>query len=295
MEMKNDLVRTAAKGLRDTFTTPQPGEAEGTPDRDPRKNNHSNTRRFIVRVLWLAAFVAVWQAVVATHVVDNVIVASPYQTVIEGRKLLANGVLEGDIYWTLRRLVLGFLVASAGGIIMGYALATFRAVEDALDWTIQGLRSISPLALVPLTVLWFGLGEMQKVVLIAITIFFPVVLGVYHSVRGVPELLVRAGKTLGCTSDYQIFRRVVFPAALPGIFDGLRVGLGIGYLVIIAAEMIGADKGLGYLVFTAGQDFATAGMFVGIATIAVLGVLSDRVILLIKRLVVPWYQPRVAQ
>lgn len=238
----------------------------------------------------MMALLLVWQLMAVFEIVDDAIIASPTQTITEFGERLQDGSLLDDVYWTLRRLTVGFAAATLLGLAVGYLMATYRAVEDALDWPVQAMRSISPLALVPLTVLWFGLGETQKYVLIGITVFFPVLMNVYAAVKSVPDVLLRAAHTLGVQGGYSRFRYVILPAATPQIFDGLRVGLGIGFLVIIAAEMIGSSRGLGYLIFHAGQQFDTPAVFVGIVTIAILGVAADRVLLYAKRRVVPWQQ-----
>lgn len=253
-----------------------------------RITSGSGARTLATRTAWMAALILCWQGAVSFGMIDSVIVASPLQTLWELKSRLQNGTLLVDTYWTLRRLFIGFVVASIAGVAVGYVMATYKAVENALDWPVQALRSISPLALVPLTVMWFGFGETQKYVLIAITVFFPVLMNVYAAVRGVPVVFVKAAYTLGCRSAFLRFYRVILPATLPHIIEGLRVGLGIGFLVIIAAEMIGASRGLGYLVFHSGQAFDTPAVFVGIVTIAVLGVVADRLILLLKRKLVPW-------
>lgn len=246
-------------------------------------------RDILVRSVWMLGILLAWQAVAALEIIDDAIVASPSQTLLEFRERLGDGTLVTDTYWTLRRLAVGFVCASLLGLVVGYLMATYRGVNNALDWPVQALRSISPLALVPLTVLWFGLDETQKYVLIGFTVFFPVLLNVYAAVRNVPDVLLRAASTLGVRGGLARFRFVILPAATPHIVEGLRVGLGIGFLVIIAAEMIGASRGLGYLIFNAGQQFDTPAVFVGIVTIAVLGVAADRLLLLGKRRLSPWH------
>lgn len=285
------LGRLVGRGQRRNSHREDGYRADTSAEMEPRGNRRRSSR-LLLKIGSTVVFLLLWQSAVSLHVIDAVIVASPWQTLLALKSGFVSGQLLTDVYWTMRRLVVGFVCAAVAAVVLGYAMATVEAVGDALDWLVQAIRSISPLALVPLTVLWFGLGETQKYVIIGITVFFPILLNVQAAVRDVPTLLLRAAQTLGCRGRLALFRRIVIPAAIPHMIEGLRVGLGIGFLVIIAAEMIGASRGLGYLVFHAGQEFDTQQMFAGITCIAVLGVLMDRFMLLAKRRLAPWFVGR---
>jgi ABC-type nitrate/sulfonate/bicarbonate transport system permease component len=168
----------------------------------------------------------------------------------------------------------GFLIAVTVGVALGAAMARIRLFNEVIDPLVELVRPISPLALFPLAILWFGIGDASKIFIIALAASFPVILNTYAGVRAIDANLFRASRSLGA-SEFEIFRGIVLPGSLPHIFTGVRLAWGISLIVIIAAEMVGATAGLGYMVLEAQQTFRTERVFAGIFVIGLIGFATD--------------------
>jgi NitT/TauT family transport system permease protein len=162
-------------------------------------------------------------------------------------ELLRHHVLWGDIRDSLRRVAVGFGAAALLGIPLGLVLGWYPAANQVVNPTLQMVRPISPIAWIPVAIIFFGVGDAASIFLIFLGAFFPIVVACVNGVSNVPSVFRRTGRNFGLT-PLQLLARVVFPAALPQILVGLRIALGIAWLVVVAAEMIAVDSGLGYLV-----------------------------------------------
>lgn len=235
------------------------------------------------RIAWglagVTAVIVIWHT--AVILTDAQVFPSP-RAVLEGvLALSAKGVLWSYIGDSLRRVITGYALAVIVGLPMGMALGWSPLAARAVNPLVQMLRPISPLAWMPLAVIWFGVGESAPIFLIFLGGFFPVVVAAMTAVRNVPTVFLLAGRNFGLTG-YQMLRLVVLPAMLPRMITGLRLALGIAWLVVVAAEMIAVDSGLGYLIIdsrNAGKryDLVVAGMLI----IGVIGFVLD---LLMRRL-----------
>ena len=165
-------------------------------------------------------------------------------------ELIHKGLLWGYILDSLGRVGIGFSLAAVLGIPIGLTLGWYPAAAQVVNPVIQMLRPISPIAWIPLAIVWFGVGDAAAIYLIFLGAFFPIVVASMNGVRNVPSMFRRAGRNFGL-KPAQLLAKVVFPAALPQIIVGLRIALGIAWLVVVAAEMIAVDSGLGYLVIDA--------------------------------------------
>lgn len=172
---------------------------------------------------------------------------SPLDVEHGAAELVHNGVLWSYILDSLRRVATGFSAAAIFGIPMGLALGWYPAAAAVVNPVIQMLRPISPIAWIPVSIIWFGVGDAAATFLIFLASLFPIMVASMNGVRNVPSMFRRAGRNFGLSSA-MLIARVVFPAALPQIIIGLRIALGIAWLVVVAAEMIAVDSGLGYLV-----------------------------------------------
>jgi ABC-type nitrate/sulfonate/bicarbonate transport system permease component len=179
--------------------------------------------------------------------------------------------------------------AAVVAVVIGVVMASFRAVEDFLDPLVELIRPVSPLALFPLAILWFGIGDGSKIFLIALSCSFPIILNTYAGVKGVDVMFVRAARSLGA-SQWEVIRRIVLPGSLPSILTGIRVSWGIALIVIIASEMVGAVNGLGFMVLEAQQTFRVERVFAGIIIIGVLGYVTDQGLRWLRRALIPWFQ-----
>ncbi|MCA8943068.1 MAG: ABC transporter permease [Planctomycetes bacterium] len=206
---------------------------------------------------------------------------SPMQTAAAFGELFESQRLLGDVVASLFRVTFGFLLAAGIGIPLGLVLGWSTRSFEALNPIIQGLRPISPIAWIPIAILWFGIGDGAGVFLIFLSTFFPVTVGTTAAVRNISLVHRRSALNFG-VQGLELFRRVVLPAALPQIITSLRIALGVAWLVIVAAEMVGMDSGLGYLI----NDARNAGSRYDlvVATMIVIGAIGIVLDYLIRRL-----------
>jgi NitT/TauT family transport system permease protein len=229
-----------------------------------------------------------WEIAVRAGWLDERLIAPPSVVFVELWRLTVSGELGAALAVSLERVVCGFAIASVVGVALGALMARVRIVEIAIDPLVELFRPVSPLALFPLFILWFGIGEISKIFIIAFSCIFPIILNTYAGVRSIDARLFRASRSLGA-SPWEIMRTVVFPGSLPQIFTGLRIGWGIALIVIIAAEMIGAVRGIGYMVLDAQQTFRIPRVFASIVVIGALGFLTDLGFRWLRRRMLPWY------
>ncbi|GAC1341886.1 MAG: taurine ABC transporter permease TauC [Acetobacteraceae bacterium] len=228
-----------------------------------------------LRTLSIGLFFTLWYAVCLAngtffHWFNPLLLPRPDQVLAAGVDLVRSGELQKDILASLYRVVVGFLIASALGVTAGLLVGTWRTLEDLLDPMIELLRPIPPLAFLPMMVLWFGIGEGSKIAFIAYAAFFPVFTTTLEGIKFADPLLLRAASSLGATRR-ELFRYVVLPSALPAIITGLRLGFGLSFFVIVAAEFIAADSGLGYLINDARTFFLVSQMLLGAGVIGIIG------------------------
>lgn len=252
----------------------------------------SNTlRRPLGRVmpylLAAAVVVAVWQAIIVIVRPSAAVLPTPWQTVLTLETLIASGELFVHIGASLGRVLVAWVLAAAVAIPLGLWMGARRGVERILDPFIELFRPISPLAWIPMAILWFGIGESGKVFIILVATFFPILLNTVTGVKGVDPVLVRAGRVLGCNNDARLFRRVLLPAAMPTILVGLRIAFGTGWAAIIAAELVAANKGLGYLISNGMEVLRSDLVLAGMIVIAVLGILIDTLFRMAGNALVP--------
>ena len=182
-----------------------------------------------------------------------------------------------QLAYSVYRVLTGYLAAMAIALPLGFLIGMSPLMYKALNPYIQVLRPISPLAWIPLAILWFGIGETGKIFIIFIATFFPILLNTVSGVKSVDPVLIRAGQVLGCETDQALFRKVILPAAMPTIVVGLRISFGTGWAAIIAAELVAAQVGLGYLIADGMEILRSDLVLVGMVAIGILGVLIDAV------------------
>jgi len=246
-----------------------------------------------VRHLWLlAAFIVVWEVVSVYGQRINpqldVMMPPPTAVVSAAADLLKRGVLFTHIFDSLYRVLLAVGTASMLGVPLGLAMGWSTRFRAAVDPLLEFIRPIPPLAWIPLSILWFGIGDMQIVYIIFLAAFFPIVLNSMAGARDVDTYLVRAGLSLGARRG-ELFRTVVLPAALPQIFTGVRIGLGIGWMALVAGELVAAPSGLGYMINNARTLFRSDYILLGMVLIGVLGLVLDFLMRQVMRLAMPWY------
>ncbi|WP_280417487.1 ABC transporter permease [Nocardia carnea] len=235
----------------------------------------------------ILTFLAVWEVAPRAGLVDEVFLP-PFTEV--GRtffELIANGQLWEHISTSLTRALTGFVIAVAFAVPLGVAIAWYRPVADFLNPVLELFRNTAALALLPVFVLVLGIGETSKVALVIYACAFPVLLNTISGVRTVEPLLVKSARSLGF-SQFAIVYKVVLPAAVPTIFTGLRMAAASSILVLIAAEMVGAKAGLGYLITAAQLNFQIPDMYAGIIAIALVGLVFNAILVLTERRLSRW-------
>lgn len=235
----------------------------------------------------LAAAVALWETVIRIGLLPARLLPPPSAVVAAGGELLAAGTLVADVGVSVRRALLAFVVGSGVAVIVALGTGRSRVVRGVLEPLLQVLRPIPGLAWVPFSILWFGIGEGQKLFVIAFGVFFPVWLNTHLGVANTPARFVNVARTLGATRR-DLFFRVGLPAALPFAVAGLRQGIALAFLLLVAAELTGASSGLGALISQAHLLFRADRMVVGLVTLGVLGAAVDFIFSGIVRRLVHW-------
>ncbi len=246
--------------------------------------------RILSRYGVLLGFLALWQVAASSGWV-NAAVLPPVDTIVAALwKGLAGGSLLGDIAISLQRAGLAFAAAVVVAIPLGLVMGQVRAVETALDPILQLFRQTSALALYPVFILLLGLGEASKVFVIFWATLFPLLLNTISGVKEVDPKLLEMARAYGARR-LTIFRRVVLPGAVPSIFVGLRLGATTALLLLIASEMIGANKGIGFQVMNAQYNFQIPLMFAAIVILAALGLIANQALVTLQRRLCRWSNP----
>lgn len=244
-----------------------------------------------ITMLVLLGMLIVWQLVSVAGVFPPFALPSPVAVwkafVAIVRQGYGGQSLSVDIGISCFRILVGFVGAIVIGVPVGLLMSRNKVFFDIIDPLLQFVRPVPPLAYIPLLVVWFGIGELPKVILILVGTIPVIIIGTISGVKSTPPLRISVARTLGA-SNAQIFRKVVLPSALPEIFTAMRVGIGVAWTCLVAAELIAASSGLGWLVQFAGQALQVSIVIVGIVIIGLIGYAMELVIRKIESLVVPW-------
>nr|WP_246238221.1 ABC transporter permease [Alkalicoccus luteus] len=229
----------------------------------------------------------IWEGTVRFELVAGHLLPAPSEVVGTIGAMAADGSLWGHIGITLYRLLWGFFWGTLAAVILGSIVAMSRNAETMFDPLIQAFRAIPSLAWVPLFILWLGIGEPSKVTLIALGVFFPVYLNVVGGIQSVDRKLIEVGKAYSL-SQFQLVRRIILPASLPSFITGLRSGLGLGWMFVVAAELLGASQGLGYLLVLGQNTLAPNVILASIVLFAIMGKLTDYALKKIQTRALHW-------
>jgi ABC-type nitrate/sulfonate/bicarbonate transport system permease component len=262
------------------------------PARPPWRLNMPRVRLALLRSVSIALFFVLWAAFSFANanylkLFNAVLMPGPLDVLRTGVDLIKSGELQNDILASMSRVLQGFAIAAFLGVGLGMAVGRSRLLENLIDPMLELLRPIPPLAFLPMMVLWFGIGEASKIAFIAYAAFFPIFTTTLEGIKYVDPLLLRAASSLGA-SQRDLFRYVVLPAAMPGIITGLRLGFGLSFFVIVAAEFIAADSGLGYLINDARTFFLVSQMLLGAAVIGLIGFTFNRLLRLLEARLLRW-------
>ncbi|NKM28162.1 ABC transporter permease subunit [Rhizobium laguerreae] len=233
------------------------------------------------------AIVALWQLASSAGWISSRIMPSPADVGLAFWSTMVSGQLPNDVLVSAGRAFAGLLVGGSIGFLLGIANGVSRISEQLTDTTLQMLRTIPHLAMIPLVILWFGIGEESKLFLTSLGVLFPVYLNTYHGVRNVDRDLIEMGKVYGM-GNWTLFRKVIFPGALPSIFVGLRYALGIMWLTLIVSESIAASSGIGHMANNAREFMMTDVVVLALVIYAVLGKLADVIARVLERRLLAW-------
>lgn len=239
---------------------------------------------------WLlpAVIILAWEALARTGFIAATVLPAPSAVVVAFWQLLVSGDLVRNIGVSAWRALAGLAIGGSIGFAFGLANGLSRLSRDMTDTTLQMVRNIPHLALIPLVILWFGIDEEAKLFLVALGVFFPIYVNTLLGIQGVDPQLVEMGRIYGM-KPFELFRRVILPGALPAIFVGLRYALGIMWLTLIVAETISASAGLGYMAMQAREFLMIDVVVLSILIYALLGKLADSFARLLERRTLAWH------
>ncbi|WOE30814.1 MULTISPECIES: aliphatic sulfonate ABC transporter permease SsuC [unclassified Acinetobacter] len=251
------------------------------------------SRGTIIRQLLLPWFVPlaiilIWQIAASTGLLASRILPAPTAVVSACWNLLISGELWQHTKVSAGRALLGLLIGGGLGLVLGLLNGSSKTASALLDTTLQMIRNIPALALIPLVILWFGIDESAKLFLVAIGVFFPIYINTYHGIRSVDPQLIEMGKSYGLTS-WQCYKEIILPGAMPSILVGLRFSLGLVWVLLIVAETISAQSGIGYMTMNAREFLQTDIVLVGILLYALLGKLADVLAVSLEHYLLRWH------
>ncbi|MEC5384933.1 aliphatic sulfonate ABC transporter permease SsuC [Uliginosibacterium sp. H3] len=229
----------------------------------------------------------VWELSARVGWLSSRVLPEPGAIFKSGWLLLKSGELHHHVLVSTQRALTGLAIGGGAGLLLGLITGTFKRAETALDTTLQMVRNIPPLALIPLVILWFGIDESAKIFIVSIGVFFPLYLNTYHGIRSVDPALIEMARSYGVTG-WRLYRDVIFPGALASILVGLRFALGLMWVLLIVSETISATEGIGYMTMNAREFLRTDIVLVGILLYALLGKLADVIARGLERFWLRW-------
>ncbi|TRL40743.1 aliphatic sulfonate ABC transporter permease SsuC [Rhizobium straminoryzae] len=239
---------------------------------------------------WIVPLVLLllWEAAARFGLVTARLMPAPSTVALAGWKALLDGTLVHHTLISTQRALVGLVIGGGLGFLLGLLNGLWKPAETLLDSTLQMLRNIPHLALIPLVILWFGIDETAKIFLVAIGVFFPLYINTFHGVRTVDPQVIEMARVYGLDRA-ALIRRIILPGALPSILVGLRYSLGLMWLTLIVAETISANAGIGYMTMNAREFFMTDVVLLGIILYALLGKLADLATRLLERRLLRWH------
>jgi len=249
----------------------------------PLYNFWQHARRFAVPVI----LIALWQGVCSAGLISPRVAPSPIGVMETASELFMSGELMSSLGTSLLRVAIGLAIGISLGTVLALIAGLWKSGEDAVDATLQMLRTLPFLGLVPLFILWFGIGETPKIALVVVGSVFPIYMALFAGIRGVDKKLIEAATTLGLTR-WEMIVHIVLPGALPSALVGLRYAMGIALLSLVVSEQVNADSGIGYLIMSARDVLRTDIIFVGLFVYAILGLAADQLVRIFERSLLYW-------
>lgn len=247
--------------------------------------------RLATRLVSPVAIIALWQIASMTGLLSPGILAAPSDILAAAQRLVMSGELVTGLAVSFLRVLVGFSIALAAGVALALASGLSRLGEAVIDPPIQMLKAMPFLGLLPLFILWFGIGEAPKIGLVAFGAVFPIYLTLHGGIRGIDKKLLEAGRTLGL-GTLGIIRHIIIPGALPSLLVGVRYGLSVAWLSLVVGEQINASSGIGYIITYARDFLQTDVIVVCLMVYAIMGLLTDGLVRLIEAYALRW-RPQV--
>ncbi|MFI8227554.1 ABC transporter permease [Streptomyces sp. NPDC085900] len=270
-----------------TAAAPATAQQESRPARRRRRGLSPGRRLPATRLVGPAVLIAVWAAASAAGRLDPGAIPAPWTVLRTAGHLWSAGTLRTDIATSVERAAYGFAIGLTAGVVLALASGLSRIGEALIDGTVQLNRAIPTLGLIPLFILWLGIGEAFKIAIIAIVVYIPIYLNTHAALSGIDSRFVELAEVQGL-SRVQFIRQIVIPGALPGFFVGLRLGVTGSWLGLVVLEQINATSGLGYMMFQAQNYGQSDVILVGLLVYGVFGLVSDSAVRLIERRVLSW-------
>ncbi len=271
-----------------TVTAAAPVAAPPEPARRRRRRTLAPGKRLPAsRLVGPLVLLALWAAASAAGRLDPGAIPAPWTVLDTGVHLWTDGTLPTDIVTSLERAGYGFAIGLTAGVTLALASGLTRSGEALIDGTVQLNRAIPTLGLIPLFILWLGIGETFKIAIIAIVVYIPIYLNTHAALSGIDHRFVELAEVQGL-SKFRFIREIVIPGALPGFFVGLRLGVTGSWLGLVVLEQINATSGLGYMMFQAQNYGQSDVILVGLLIYGVFGLISDSAVRLIERRVLSW-------
>jgi ABC-type nitrate/sulfonate/bicarbonate transport system permease component len=249
--------------------------------------NESPVYRIIRFVALPLAALAVWWIVSKRGGINPVLFPGPEAVAGALYSLAVSGALWVHVFTSLKRVLIGFALALVCAVPLGLMLGLYRPLEAFCDGLLSILRPIPPFAWIPLAILWFGIGDGSTQFIVFYAAFWPILLSTIAGVRGIDRILLKAASSIG-SRGLSLFVHVIVPGSLPGVLTGIRIGLGIAWMSIVAAELVAAQSGLGFMIMFYRSLFISENVVVGMLVIGVLGYLMDQLLRVLERRVTPW-------
>ncbi|KRD24504.1 MULTISPECIES: ABC transporter permease [unclassified Streptomyces] len=270
-----------------TLGTAHVAAAEPAPRRRRRRSLSPGKRLPAARMVGPLVVLALWAAASAAGRLDPAAIPAPWTVLETGARLWSDGTLTTDVLTSLERAGYGFAIGLTAGVALALASGLSRTGEALIDGTVQLNRAIPTLGLIPLFILWLGIGETFKIAIIAIVVYIPIYLNTHAALSGIDHRFVELAEVQGL-SRVRFIREIVIPGALPGFFVGLRLGVTGSWLGLVVLEQINATSGLGYMMFQAQNYGQSDVILVGLLIYGVFGLISDSAVRLVERRVLSW-------
>lgn len=238
-------------------------------------------------VLGIIGILIIWEAVCLIEVFSSLYLPAPSAILTVGWNMLISSEIHGNVLASLYRIAVGYAIGAFLGVVIGLILGFFRWIDAMLTPVVYSILPIPKVALLPLFIMWLGIGETPKVTLLAIGVFFPVVINTYAGVKNVDPSLIKAAVTFG-SKHFSVIRKVILPGSLPTIFAGLKMSAAISLLLLVTSEMIAAKSGIGAMILQYGNLMLTTNLMVGVMILSLLGLAFNRSLEWLERKLLPW-------